>query len=230
MTLGPETLGGQQSTDSEPTAPIRILIADDHRLFREGLKALISVTPGLQVVAEAQDGQEAVLMAERHSPDVIIMDIQMPVQSGLEASRHILARSPQVGILVVSMFDDDDNVFAAMQAGARGYLLKGSAPDELLRAVQAVALGEALFAPSIARRLIHYFSRPTRLPPTLLPELTEREREILSHIAQGETNPQVAKKLDLSEKTVRNHVTSIFSKLQVSSRAEAVLRAREAGL
>ena len=208
----------------------RILIADDHRLFREGLKALISVTPGLQVVAEAQNGLEAVEAAAQHGPEVVIMDIQMPLMGGLEASRRILAALPHTGILVVSMFDDDDNVFAAMQAGARGYVLKGSAPDELLRAVQAVALGEALFAPSIARRLIHYFNRPTRLPPTLLPELTQREREILSYVAQGQTNPQVARRLDLSEKTVRNHVTSIFAKLQVSSRAEAVLRAREAGL
>lgn len=214
----------------EPGQATRILIADDHRLFREGLKALISVTPGLQVVAEAQNGLEAVEAAAQHGPEVVIMDIQMPLMGGLEASRRILAALPHTGILVVSMFDDDDNVFAAMQAGARGYVLKGSAPDELLRAVQAVALGEALFAPSIARRLIHYFNRPTRLPPTLLPELTQREREILSYIAQGQTNPQVARRLDLSEKTVRNHVTSIFAKLQVSSRAEAVLRAREAGL
>lgn len=219
---------GKESALDAPA--IRILIADDHRLFREGLKALISVTPGLQVVAEAQNGLEAVEAAARHEPEVVIMDIQMPLLGGLEASRRILAGWPQTGILVVSMFDDDDNVFAAMQAGARGYVLKGSAPDELLRAVQAVALGEALFAPSIARRLIHYFSRPTRLPSTLLPELTQREREILSYIAQGQTNPQVARRLDLSEKTVRNHVTSIFAKLQVSSRAEAVLRAREAGL
>ncbi|WP_425145048.1 response regulator [Deinococcus sp.] len=210
--------------------PIRILIADDHRLFREGLKALISVTPGLLVVAEAQNGLEALEAAQRQALDVIIMDIQMPLLSGLEATRRILALAPQVGILVVSMFEDDDNVFAAMQAGARGYLLKGSAPDELLRGIEAVAQGEALFASSIARRLMHYFSRSTKLPATLLPELTEREREILAHIAQGDSNPQVARKLELSEKTIRNYVTSIFSKLQVGSRAEAVLRAKEVGL
>ncbi|ULH17205.1 response regulator transcription factor (plasmid) [Deinococcus sp. KNUC1210] len=209
---------------------IRLLIADDHRLFREGLKALISVTGGLHVIAEAENGQEALDLAILHDVQVVIMDIQMPILSGLEATKRLLALKPDLGILVVSMFDDDDNVFAAMQAGARGYLLKGAAPEELLRGIEAVAQGEALFAPSIARRLMNYFSRPTRLPPTLLPELTEREREILSHIAQGETNPRIARRLELSEKTVRNHITSIFSKLQVSSRAEATQRAKEAGL
>ena len=162
-------------------------------------------------------------------PDIIIMDIQMPGMNGLEATRQILHASPRIGILIVSMFDDDDNVFAAMQAGARGYLLKGSAPDELLRGITAVAQGEALFAPSIARRLMTYFSRPARLPAPLFPELTSREREILSLIAQGQDNGRIARSLELSEKTVRNHITNIFSKLQVGSRAEAVLRAREAG-
>jgi len=212
------------------TDPIHILIADDHRLFREGLKALLEALENIQVVGEAENGEQAVTLSEQLEPDLIVMDIQMPILSGLEATKRILARTPHIGILVVSMFDDDDNVFAAMQAGARGYLLKGAAPDELLRGILAVAQGEALFAPSIAKRLIGYFSRPTKLPPTLFPELTEREREILSHIAQAETNPVIAHKLELSEKTVRNHITSIFSKLQVGSRAEAVLRAREAGL
>ncbi len=222
-------------TDLPPDAPIRavptrVLIADDHRLFREGLKALLSVTDHLQVVAEAENGEQALALAQQFEPDVIIMDIQMPLLSGLEATRRILIQRPETGILVVSMFEDDDNVFAAMQAGARGYLLKGAAPEELLRGIEAVAQGEALFAPSIARRLMSYFSRPTKLPPTVLPELTEREREILALIAQGETNPKIARHLELAEKTVRNHITSIFSKLQVGSRAEAVLRAREAGL
>ena len=209
--------------------PIHILIADDHRLFREGLKALLETLENIEVVGEAENGEQAVTLSEQLEPDLIVMDIQMPILSGLEATKRILARSPHIGILVVSMFDDD-NVFAAMQAGARGYLLKGAAPDELLRGILAVAQGEALFAPSIARRLIGYFSRPTKLPPTLFPELTEREREILGHIAQAETNPVIARRLKLSEKTIRNHITSIFSKLQVGSRAEAVLRAREAGL
>ena len=213
-----------------PPRPIRILIADDHRLFREGLKVLLSVTDHLLVVAEAENGQQALDLAQEVEPDVIIMDIQMPLLSGLEATKRILAQRPETGILVVSMFEDDDNVFAAMQAGARGYLLKGAAPEELLRGIEAVAQGEALFAPSIARRLMSYFSRPTRLSPSVLPELTEREREILSLIAQGEVNARIARKLELAEKTVRNHITSIFSKLQVGSRAEAVLRAKEAGL
>jgi DNA-binding NarL/FixJ family response regulator len=212
------------------TEPTRILIADDHRLFREGLMALLSVLEDVKVIGEAQDGLQAVELALSLEPDVIVMDIQMPVLGGLEATRQILSRSPHIGILVVSMFEDDDNVFAAMQAGARGYLLKGAAPDELLRGIHAVARGEALFAPSIAKRLMGYFSRQTRLPTTLFPDLTEREREILSHISQGETNPIIARRLELSEKTVRNHITNIFSKLQVGTRAEAVLRAKEGGL
>lgn len=205
------------------------MIADDHRLFREGLRALLSVVDNLEIVSEVENGQEAVEQALLTEPDIIIMDIQMPGMNGLEATRQILHASPRIGILIVSMFDDDDNVFAAMQAGARGYLLKGSAPDELLRGITAVAQGEALFAPSIARRLMTYFSRPARLPAPLFPELTSREREILSLIAQGQDNGRIARSLELSEKTVRNHITNIFSKLQVGSRAEAVLRAREAG-
>ena len=212
------------------TEPTRILIVDDHRLFREGLRALLSVLEDVTVIGEAQDGLQAVELALSLEPDVIVMDIQMPVLGGLEATRRILAHSPHIGILVVSMFEDDDNVFAAMQAGARGYLLKGAAPDELLRGIQAVAQGEALFAPSIAKRLMGYFSRQTRLPSTLFPDLTTREREILAHISQGEANPVIARKLELSEKTVRNHITNIFSKLQVGTRAEAVLRAKEGGL
>ncbi len=194
-----------------PPRPIRILIADDHRLFREGLKVLLSVTDHLLVVAEAENGQQALDRAQALEPDVIIMDIQMPLLSGLEATKRILAQRPETGILVVSMFEDDDNVFAAMQAGARGYLLKGAAPEELLRGIEAVAQGEALFAPSIARRLMSYFSRPTRLSPSVLPELTEREREILALIAQGEVNARIARKLELAEKTVRkSHHQHLF--------------------
>lgn len=211
-------------------AATRVLVADDHRLFREGLKALLSVSEHLEVVGEAENGQQAVDLAASLAPDVIVMDIQMPLLSGLEATRAILRERPDQGILVVSMFDDDDNVFAAMQAGARGYLLKGAAPEELLRGVEAVARGEALFGPGIAQRLMRYFARPTRLPPTLFPDLTEREREILQLIGQGHRNPVIARKLELSEKTVRNHITNIFSKLQVGSRAEAAQRAQEAGL
>ena len=223
-----------------------MLIADDHRLFREGLRALLSVADGLEVVGEAADGQQAVDLSAALSPDVIVMDIQMPRLSGLEATRLIL-RGPVVpsipgpglpvpgssdppGILIVSMFDDDENVFAAMKAGARGYLLKGAAPEDLLRAIEAVARGEALFGPGIAQRLMRYFARPVQVGPLPFPDLTDREREILARIGQGQRNPAIAHSLELSEKTVRNHITSIFSKLQVGSRSEAALRAQEAGL
>lgn len=229
----------------EASSPIRVLIADDHRLFREGLRALLSVADGLEVVGEAADGQQAVDLSAALSPDVIVMDIQMPRLSGLEATRLILrspAASPQrpglpvpgssdpPGILIVSMFDDDENVFAAMKAGARGYLLKGAAPEDLLRAIEAVARGEALFGPGIAQRLMRYFARPVQVGPLPFPDLTDREREILARIGQGQRNPAIAHSLELSEKTVRNHITSIFSKLQVGSRSEAALRAQEAGL
>ncbi|SMB79329.1 response regulator [Deinococcus hopiensis] len=213
-----------------PPHPIRVLIADDHRLFREGLRALLSVAGDIDVVGEAGDGQQAVELSARLAPDVIVMDIQMPRLSGLEATRQILRASLPPGILIVSMFDDDDNVFSAMQAGARGYLLKGAAPEDLLRAVAAVARGEALFGPGIAQRLMRYFARPLRSGPLPFPELTDREREILALIGQGQRNPVIARSLELSEKTVRNHITSVFSKLQVGSRAEAALRAQEAGL
>ena len=210
--------------------PVRILIADDHRLFRGGLRALLSVSEHLEVVGEAGDGVQAVDLCAQLEPDLVVMDIQMPLLSGLEATRLILRGPHPPGVLIVSMFDDDDNVFAAMQSGARGYLLKGAAPDDLLRAVEAVARGEALFGPGIAQRLMRYFSRPARPGPLPFPDLTEREREILTRVAQGQRNPAIAHSLELSEKTVRNHITSIFSKLQVSSRAEAAQRAQEAGL
>jgi len=210
--------------------PVRILIADDHRLFREGLRALLSVSEHLEVVGEAGDGVQAVDLCVRLAPDLVVMDIQMPLLSGLDATRLILRAPSPPGVLVVSMFDDDDNVFAAMQAGARGYLLKGAAPDDLLRAVEAVARGEALFGPGIAQRLMRYFSRSIRPGPLPFPDLTDREREILTLVAQGQRNPAIAHSLELSEKTVRNHITSIFSKLQVGSRAEAAQRAQEARL
>ncbi len=217
--------------DDAVPPPTRVLIADDHRLFREGLRALLAVSEHLSVVGEAENGQQAVELSARLTPDVIVMDIQMPLLSGLDATRRIVqGASEPPGILIVSMFDDDDNVFAAMQAGARGYLLKGAAPEDLLRAVEAVARGEALFGPGIAQRLMRYFSRSARRATSAFPELTDREREILALIGQGQRNPGIARSLELSEKTVRNHITNIFSKLQVSSRAEAAQRAQEAGL
>lgn len=210
---------------------IRILIADDHPVFRYGLRALLHAEPETEVVGEAMSGDEVIALAASLQPDVILMDLNMPGINGIEATRRILATNPHMNILVLTMFDDDDSVFAAMRAGARGYLLKGAEGDETVRAIRVVSSGEAIFSPSIARRLMQYFGapRPTA-PPQAFPELTEREREILTLIAQGYTNTAIADQLVLSPKTVRNHVSNIFSKLQVADRAEAIIRARDAGL
>jgi DNA-binding NarL/FixJ family response regulator len=210
---------------------IRILIADDHTLFRDGLRALIASASDAELVGEAANGEEAIALAASLQPDLIIMDLQMPIINGIDATRRIVNASPHVGILVVTMFDDDHSVFAAMQAGARGYILKGTNHTEMLRAIRAVASGEAIFSPAIAVRLMDYFGnlRP-KAPRQIFPELTEREREILKLIAEGYKNPEIAAQLVLSPKTVRNNITNILSKLQVADRAEAILRAREAGL
>ena len=212
--------------------PTRVLTADDNASFREGLSALLLSAPDLEVVGEAGDGGEAVRLAAELQPDVVLMDLDMPGTSGIEATRRILDTSPHIAVLVVSMFEDDDSVFAALQAGARGYLLKGATKAEILRAIRAVVSGEAIFGPTIAKRLIGYFAapRPTSAPPEAFPELTEREREILALVAKHETNPEIARRLRLSPKTVRNHVSNIFAKLRVADRAAAIIRAREAGL
>jgi RNA polymerase sigma factor (sigma-70 family) len=213
------------------TEPLRILIADDHLLFRDGLRALLASDPEMELVGEASSGDEAIVLAATTQPDVIIMDIQMPNLNGIEATRRIVNASPHIGILIVTMFDDDPSVFAAMRAGARGYILKGAKHDEMLRAIRAVGSGEAIFSPAIATRLMDFFAsmRPTELPQ-VFPELSDREREILSLIAQGYKNAEIADHLVISSKTVRNHVTNILSKLQVADRAQAIIRAKEAGL
>ena len=210
---------------------IRVLIADDHTLFRDGLRALLASIPDIEVVGEASSGKEALRLAVEYQPDVILMDIQMPDLNGIDATRQILHTSPHVGIIVLTMFQDDDSVFAVMRAGARGYVLKGADQAVLLRAVRAVANGESLFSPEIAARLMQYFANlEPASRPELFPELTDREREILALIANGQTNAEIAEKLVISMKTVRNHVSNIFSKLQVADRAQAAIRAREAGL
>jgi DNA-binding NarL/FixJ family response regulator len=210
---------------------IRILIADDNDRFRSGLKALLAVAPDTTLAGEASTGSEAILMAERLQPDVILMDIQMPGVNGIDATRQILQTSPHIGILMLTMFEDDDSVFAAMRAGARGYLLKGALKAEILRAIRGVYSGEAIFGPAIARRLTQFFAQPRTSPLAReFPELTEREQEILELIARHQTNPEIAQRLGLSPKTVRNHVSNIFAKLQVADRAQAIIRAREAGL
>jgi DNA-binding NarL/FixJ family response regulator len=210
---------------------IRILIADDHPLFRDGLRALLNSVADTEVVGEATSGEQAIALAATLQPDVILMDINMPGMNGIEATRRILHDSPHISVLVVTMFEDDDSVFAAMRAGARGYLLKGADQEEVLRAIRAVSSGEAIFSPAIARRMMQYFSAPRpAVPPQAFPELTEREREILTLVAQGYNNNDIAARLVLSSKTVRNNISNIFSKLQVADRAQAIVRARAAGL
>jgi DNA-binding NarL/FixJ family response regulator len=206
-----------------------VLVADDHPLFRDGLRGLLSSVDDIDLLGEATTGEEAVALALELQPDVVVMDVQMPETNGIEATRRITADSPHVGVLVLTMFEDDDSVFAAMRAGARGYLLKGAAQDEILRAVRAVASGEAIFGPTVALRLMEFFASSDR-PPEVFPDLTEREREILEHVARGRSNLEIARQLFLSQKTVRNHVSNIFTKLHVADRAQAIVRAREAGL
>ncbi len=209
----------------------RILIADDHPLFRHGIRALLESTPDFYVCGEATTGEEVVTLAKQLQPEVILMDIHMPGLNGIEATRRILAESTDLNILIVTMFEDDASVFSAMRAGARGYVLKDAQKEELLRAVRAVGSGEAIFSPSIARRMIAFFNEPRPVSrSSVFPELTDREREILSLIAQGLSNAQIMNKLILSSSTVRNYVSSIFSKLQVAGRAQAIVKARDAGL
>src|SRR5438876_10370421 len=210
---------------------LRILIADDHPLFRKGMRTLLMATAGTEVIGEATTGQEVIELASTLQPDVILMDLQMPGINGIEATRQILHTSPHIRILVVTMFEDDHSVFTALRAGARGYVLKDADEDEILRAIRAVGRGEAIFSPTIAQRLIDFFSAPQPiLLPQIFPELADREREVLGLIAQGHNNNDIARRLGLSLKTVANHVSNIFSKLQVADRAQAIIRAREAGL
>jgi len=208
---------------------IRILLADDHPLFRDGLKALLASVGDAEVVGEAASGTEVVERTLELQPDVVVMDLHMPELNGIDATRRIVETSPHVGVLVLTMVEDDDAVFAAMRAGALGYLLKGSNQAEILNAIRAVGSGEAVFGPAIAQRLIEYFSSSSG-PPQAFPQLTQREREVLELIAQGEGNAAIARSLEISQKTVRNHVSNIFNKLHVVDRAQAIVKAREAGI
>ncbi len=210
---------------------LRVLVADDHPVFRHGITTLLRATPDMEPVGEATTGEAAIALAEHLQPDIILMDIKMPGVNGIEATRRIVQTSPQARILIVTMFEDDASVFSAMRAGARGYVLKDAEQEDLLRAIRAVGRGEAIFSAAIATRLMDFFASPqVTVPRDAFPTLTEREREILLLIAEGQTNTEIAQRLVLSNKTVSNYVSNIFAKLQVADRAQAILRARDAGL
>jgi DNA-binding NarL/FixJ family response regulator len=213
---------------------IRVLVADDHPVFRRGMRAILGAEPDTELVGEATDGEEAVALTLRLRPDVVLMDLNMPNVSGIEATRRILEENPETAVLMLTMFEDDKSIFAAMRAGAHGYVLKGADGAETLRAIHAAASGEAIFSPTITRRLTEYFATPggdhISSMEQAFPNLTEREREILALMAEGYTNNAIASRLYLSPKTVRNYVSSIFTKLQVSDRSQAIIHAREAGL
>ena len=208
---------------------IRAVVAEDHPVFRDGLVTVLNAAEGIEVVAAVSTGEEAIEHAATTQPDVVIMDLHLPGLNGVEATRTVTATSPHIGVLVLTMYDDDDLVFSAIRAGARGYLLKGAEARDIIRAVRAVNAGEAIFGPGIAVRLADFFSRPAAAL-TAFPQLTDREREVLDLIAQGFDNSRIADQLFVSPKTVRNHVSNIFTKLQVTDRAQAIVRARDAGL
>jgi DNA-binding NarL/FixJ family response regulator len=209
---------------------LRIVLADDHPLFRHGLRQLLEQVAGHTVVAEAGDGEAALAAVAEHAPDIVVMDLTMPQLSGLEATRRIAAEHPGTAVLVLTMNEDDASVFAALRAGARGYVLKGCDSGEFLRAVGAVAAGEALFGPAVAARISAFLAGGPPGTRLAFPELSAREREVLDALAAGRNNTEIARALFLSPKTVKNHVTSVFAKLQVADRAQAIVRAREAGL
>ena len=210
---------------------LRVLVADDHEDFRQGVEALLAASTTIEVVGHAADGQEAVTLAMDLQPDVVLMDLHMPRLNGVEATARIVASSPHISVLVLTMMEDEDSVFAAVRAGARGYLLKGARRHEIVRSIEAVGAGEVIFGPGIADRVMSYF-HSVRARPTVeaFPELTDRERVVLGLIAEGKENAEIARQLTLSVKTVRNHASNIFAKLQVAHRAQAIVVARDAGL
>lgn len=213
------------------TDKIRVLTVDDHPAFRDGLRAMLGGASDLEVVGEAQDGAQAVALALTLQPDVVVMDIQMPGMNGVDATRRIVYTSPHIGVIMLTMFEDDDSVFSAMRAGARGYLLKGALKAEVLHAVRGVAAGEAIFGSGLARRMMSYFAAAKSVSPAdSFPELTEREVQILELLTMHLTNQEIADRLAISLKTARNHVSNILNKLQVADRTAAIARAREAGM
>ena len=211
-------------------APIRVAVADDHPVVRDGMRMLFASRDDVEVVGEAGTGDEIIAVVRSTRPDVVIMDVHMPGMNGIEATRRIVEEHDAVGVLVLTMYDDDDTVFGAMRVGARGYLLKGAEQDEIVRAVTAVARGEAIFGASVATRILSYFAHPPAGPEKAFPELTPRELEILDLVASGRNNAVIARNFGVSAKTVANHVSNILTKLHLADRAEAIIRARDAGL
>jgi DNA-binding NarL/FixJ family response regulator len=210
---------------------LRILVVDDHADFRSGLEALIASNDAMELVGSVANGLEAVGNAMALQPDVVLMDLHMPLLNGVDATARIVGSSPHIGVLVLSMVDDEESVFAAIRAGARGYLLKGARRIEILRAIEAVGSGEVIFGPGIAERVVNYFQGVRARPVgELFPQLTVRERAVLGRIAAGLDNAEIARELGVSTKTVRNHSSNIFAKLQVAHRAQAIVMAREAGM
>jgi DNA-binding NarL/FixJ family response regulator len=213
------------------TPPVRVVIADDHPMFRCGLRAVLDAAAEVEVLGEAADGEQLLALAERTGPDVVLTDLAMPGLGGAAATRRLLARHPEIGVLVLTMHADDEALFGALRAGARGYLLKDAGKVEILRAVLAVASGDAVYGPAVARRIADFFTGAhQRYAAQVFPELTAREREVLEFVALGCGNHEIARRLVLSEKTVRNHVAAILLKLQAPDRAAAVAKARDAGL
>ena len=219
------------TSPADPSRRLRVIVVDDHPMYREGLRLTLTASRDFESIAEAPDAESALEMVAQTRPDMVLMDLRLPGMSGIEATRRIVAADPSVRVVVVSMLEDDDSIFAAMRAGARGYLLKGADRDELLTALRAVAHGEVIFGAAVARRVMAFFTgqMPTAAAAAF-PELTEREREILERLARGDPNQAIAQQFGLSDKTVRNHVSSILNKLQVADRAQAIVRARDAGL
>jgi NarL family two-component system response regulator LiaR len=211
------------------TSPIRVLIADDHAILRKGIRALLSTEPDIVVVGEAGDGKEALAQAKALQPDVILMDLVMPNMDGIEATRQVTTDQPRVRILVLTSFVADDKVFPAIKAGALGYILKDSSPDDLVRAIRQVHRGEPTLEPEIARKVLFELAQPPKQPPTPDP-LTERELDVLRLVAQGKSNREIAEELVLAELTVRTHVSNILGKLHLASRTQAALYALKEGL
>jgi DNA-binding NarL/FixJ family response regulator len=211
---------------ASPTAPITVLLADDHPMFREGVRFTLGREPDLRVVGEAATGVAALRLTEELDPDVVVMDLAMPDLGGLEATRRLVEQGSRARVLVLTMSEDDDSVFAALRAGAGGYLVKGADPDQVVSAVRAVALGHAVFGPQLAARMLHFFAQPRPAEPDLPEGLSPREREVLDLLAQGLSNAEIGRALFISPITVRNHVSNIFAKLQVTNRRQAMLRVR----